>query len=95
MVSVGSAVMSASALSVWPIQRMRSSRISCTPPTVRALRQLRDEGLLEFQRGRRIQVAGGAVAKSVVLAKAQELVQLARREGYRKDELLRLIDDLA
>ena len=65
---------------------------SCT--TLRALRLLRDEGLLEFQRGRGIQVAGGAVAKSIVLAKAQELVQLARREGYRKDDLLKLIENL-
>jgi GntR family transcriptional regulator len=62
---------------------------------LRALRQLRDEGLLEFRRGRGIQVAGGAVPKSIVLTKAQELIQLARREGYRKDELIKLIDDLA
>jgi hypothetical protein len=33
--------------------------------------------------------------KSVVLTKAQELVQLARREGYRRDDLLKLIEDLA
>jgi GntR family transcriptional regulator len=62
---------------------------------LRALRQLRDEGLLEFRRGRGIHVAGGAAPKSVVLARAQELIALARREGYRKDELLKLIDDLA
>jgi GntR family transcriptional regulator len=62
---------------------------------LRALRQLRDEGLLEFRRGRGIHVAGGAVAKSIVLAKAQELVQVARQEGYRKDDLLKLIDNLA
>jgi GntR family transcriptional regulator len=66
-----------------------------TNTVLRALRQLRDEGLLEFQRGRGIQVAGGAVPRSAVLAKAQELVQLARREGYRKDELLKLIETLA
>lgn len=66
-----------------------------TNTVLRALRQLRDEGLLEFQRGRGIQVAGGAVPKSAVLAKAQELVQLARGEGYRKDELLELIEALA
>jgi GntR family transcriptional regulator len=61
---------------------------------LRALRLLRDEGLLEFRRGRGIRVAGDAQAKSVVLAKARELVHIARSEGYRKDELLRLIDDL-
>jgi GntR family transcriptional regulator len=66
-----------------------------TNTVLRALRQLRDEELLEFRRGRGIQVAGGAVPKSIVLAKAQELIQLARREGYRKDDLLKLIEDLA
>ncbi len=61
---------------------------------LRALRLLRDEGLLEFRRGRGIRVAGDARPKSAVLAKAHELVRLARREGYRRDELLRLIDSL-
>jgi GntR family transcriptional regulator len=62
---------------------------------LRAMRLLRDEGLLEFRRGRGIRVAGGAQPKSVVLAQAWALVLLARAEGYRKDELLRLIDHLA
>ncbi len=62
---------------------------------LRALRLLRDEGLLEFRRGRGIRIAGDAVPKSAVLVKAQELVQLARREGYRKSELVELIEDLA
>src|SRR5579885_1736306 len=66
-----------------------------TNTVLRALRLLRDEGLLEFRRGRGTRVAGGAVPRSVVLAKAQELVQLARREGYRKDDLLELIDSVA
>src|SRR5947199_5954433 len=65
-----------------------------TNTVLRALRQLRDEGLLEFRRGRGIRVASDAVPKSIVLAKAQELVQLARREGYRKSDLLELLDDL-
>lgn len=66
-----------------------------TNTVLRALRLLRDEGLLEFRRGRGIHVAGDAQPKSVVLAKARDLVQLARAEGYRKDELLKLIDNLA
>ncbi|MGB9185306.1 MAG: GntR family transcriptional regulator [Solirubrobacteraceae bacterium] len=66
-----------------------------TNTVLRALRQLRDEGLLEFRRGRGIHVAGDAAPKSAVLAKAQELVHLARGQGYRKDELLKLIDTLA
>ncbi len=66
-----------------------------TNTVLRALRMLRDEGLLEFQRGRGIRVTGEAVPRSAVLAKARELVQLARREGYRRDELLQLIETIA
>jgi GntR family transcriptional regulator len=65
-----------------------------TNTVLRALRQLRDEGLLEFRRGRGVRVAGDAVPRSIVAAKARELLQLARREGYRKDELLKLIESL-
>ncbi len=65
-----------------------------TNTVLRALRLLRDEGLLEFQRGRHITVAGGAGPRSVVLAKAQELLGVARREGYRRDELVKLIESL-
>jgi GntR family transcriptional regulator len=62
-----------------------------TNTVLRALRTLRDEGLLEFRRGRGIHVSGDAAPKSTVLAKAHELVELARREGYRKDDLIELI----
>lgn len=65
-----------------------------TNTVLRALRLLRDEGLLEFRRGRGTRVAGGAVPKSIVLAKAQELIHLARQEGYRKDDLLKIIESL-
>jgi GntR family transcriptional regulator len=65
-----------------------------TNTVLRALRMLRDEGILEFQRGRGITVAGGARQKSIVRAKAQELVRVARHNGYRRDELLRLIESL-
>ena len=65
-----------------------------TNTVLRALRLLREEGLLEFQRGRGITVAGGARQKSVVLTRAKELVQLARLEGYRREELIRLIESL-
>jgi GntR family transcriptional regulator len=66
-----------------------------TNTVLRALRLLRDEGLLEFQRGRGITVAGGARRRSVLLAGAIELVRLAREEGYRRDELIRLIEGLS
>ena len=58
---------------------------------LRSLRQLRDEGLLEFRRGRGITVVGDAPEKSVVIAKARELVRLARSHGFRRDELIEII----
>ena len=66
-----------------------------TNTVLRALRLLRDEGLLEFRRGRGITVSGGAVARSIVLDKAHDLVEVARSQGIRRDELLRLIEGLA
>ena len=62
---------------------------------LRALRILREEGLLEFRRGRGTTVAGGARQKSIVLTKAQELVRVARQQGYRREELLRLVESVS
>jgi GntR family transcriptional regulator len=60
---------------------------------LRALRQLRDEGLLEFRRGRGITVAASPEHGAVV-AQARELALLARKYGYRRDELIRIIEAL-
>jgi DNA-binding transcriptional regulator YhcF (GntR family) len=65
-----------------------------TNTVLRALRQLRDEGLLEFRRGRGITVFG-APQRSELIAEAKDLVQLARHHGYRIDELLDLIQSVA
>ena len=65
-----------------------------TNTVLRALRLLREEGLLEFRRGRGISVAG-TPAQGAVLQKARELVAFARRHGYRVDELVELINELA
>jgi DNA-binding transcriptional regulator YhcF (GntR family) len=64
-----------------------------TNTVLRALRELRDEGLLEFRRGRGITVAGSPEHGAVV-AQAKELVRSARRHGYRLQELVRLIEDV-
>ncbi len=61
----------------------------------RALRVLRDEGLLEFRRGRGVTVAGVAPQRSAVVAKARELVALARRQGIGPDELVQVIRQLS
>jgi len=61
----------------------------------RSLHTLRDEGLLEFARGRGVSVTGVALHRSVVVDKARELVKLARRFGYRPDELMQIIDQIS
>src|SRR6266571_2430835 len=58
---------------------------------LRALRLLREEGLLEFRRGRGITVTG-TPQRGAVLAKARELVQLARQHGYGREELITMIE---
>ena len=65
-----------------------------TNTVLRALRVLRDEGLLEFRRGRGISVAG-TPERGAVVARAREFVEFARRQGYRQEELARLIEDLS
>ena len=58
---------------------------------LRALRELRDEGLLEFRRGRGVTVAG-TPDQSAVIDQARELVEFARSRGYRRDELVEIIE---
>jgi GntR family transcriptional regulator len=65
-----------------------------TNTVLRALRVLRDEGLLEFRRGRGISVAG-TPERGAVIARSRELVEFARLHGYRRDELVRIIEQLA
>jgi GntR family transcriptional regulator len=64
-----------------------------TNTVLRALRVLRDEGLLEFRRGRGITVAG-TPERGAVVARATELVKYARGQGYRLDELVQIIETL-
>lgn len=68
--------------------------LGCNTNTVlRALRQLRDEGLLEFRRGRGITVTG-TPEQSNLIERAEELLHYARTQGYKPDELVRLIQQL-
>ena len=65
-----------------------------TNTVLRSLRVLRDEGLVEFRRGRGISVAGTPELGAVV-QRARELVTFARHHGYSVDELLEIIEDVA
>ena len=77
-----------------PPARDMAAVMGVHPNTVfRALRLLRDEGVLEFRRGRGISVVGQP-EHGIVMAKASELLMLARRWGYRRDDLIELIQSL-
>ncbi len=64
-----------------------------TNTVLRSLRLLRDEGLLEFRRGRGVTVAG-TPERTVVLEQARALIEVARRHGYRREELVRMIEGM-
>jgi GntR family transcriptional regulator len=64
-----------------------------TNTVLRALRDLRDERLLEFRRGRGITVTGSA-ERGAVVERARELVHYARTRGYKPEELISIIQQL-
>ena len=64
-----------------------------TNTVLRALRRLREEGLLEFRRGRGV-TGAGSPEQGAVTTRARELVRYARKQGYRVDELIRIIESV-
>jgi GntR family transcriptional regulator len=62
-----------------------------TNTVLRALRLLRDEGLLELRQGHGIRVTG-TPARSAVFSKVAELLQLGRDTGYTRAELLAMLE---
>jgi len=60
---------------------------------LRALHVLREEGLLEFRRGRGITVVGSP-ERGAVLAKTRDLVEFARRHGFDRREVIEMIESL-
>ena len=64
-----------------------------TNTVLRALRVLRDEGLLELGRGRAIVVAG-TPERGAVVARMREFLDFARSQGYRRDEVLTMMESL-
>lgn len=57
----------------------------------RALHLLRDEGLLEFRRGHGITVSG-TPEKGALVTQVRDLVRAARKSGYRKSDLVAMIE---
>jgi len=77
-----------------PLARDLAAVLGVNKNTVlRALRMLRDEGLLEFRRGRGITVAG-TPARGLLVAQARSLLALGRQHGYGRDEVIQMIRDL-
>jgi GntR family transcriptional regulator len=60
---------------------------------LKALRALRDEGLLEFRRGMGVRVSGTA-EQGAVIARARELLSFARKQGYQAAEVIAIIETL-
>jgi len=60
---------------------------------LRALHELREEGLLEFRRGRGITVAG-TPQRGAVLARTRELLEFARHHGFGREEIIQIIESL-
>jgi GntR family transcriptional regulator len=57
---------------------------------IRALHILRDEGLLDFTRGRGVRVVG-TPQKSAVLTRIDELLEFARSQGFKREEVAAMI----
>jgi GntR family transcriptional regulator len=64
-----------------------------TNTVLRALRVLRDEGVVEMGRGRSIRVTGQP-DRGVVALKLKELVDVARQHGYRREDLVTMLQQL-
>jgi GntR family transcriptional regulator len=64
-----------------------------TNTVLRALRLLRDEGLLELRPGHGIRVSG-TPQRGNLLERAHELLGYARSNGYRREELVEIIQSL-
>ena len=64
-----------------------------TNTVLRALRLLREEGLLELGRGRAIIVAGSP-ERSAVVSQLRDFLSFARRQGFRREEIIALIEQL-
>ncbi|MDP9861673.1 MULTISPECIES: GntR family transcriptional regulator [Streptosporangium] len=62
---------------------------------LRALRDLRDEGLLEFRRGRGVSVLSRPDPRSVLEGKLRSLLAEAGQYGYRSDDVIDLIREIS
>jgi GntR family transcriptional regulator len=64
-----------------------------TNTVLRAIRQLRDEGILEAGRGKATTVAG-TPDRSALISRARDLVDFGASHGYGRGELMKIIAEL-
>jgi GntR family transcriptional regulator len=64
-----------------------------TNTVLRALRLLREEGLLEMGRGKAITVAG-TPERGALMTRMKDLVDFGRRQGYEREELIAMMRSL-
>jgi GntR family transcriptional regulator len=64
-----------------------------TNTVLRALRALREEGLLEFRRGLGVRVCG-TPRRTAIVERTRDLVSFARQQGYQPEELITIIQGL-
>ncbi len=77
-----------------PLARDLAAVLGVNKNTVlRALHILRDEGLLEFRRGRGITVAG-TPERGAVLAQVRNLLAFAGQQGYGRSDIIQMISEL-
>lgn len=60
-----------------------------------AMRELREEGVLEFSRGRGVTVSATPPTRVALVDRVHDLVAFAREHGYARDELVTLVQQLA
>ncbi|MET8143727.1 GntR family transcriptional regulator [Sphaerisporangium sp. NPDC005288] len=78
-----------------PPARELAAAIGVNANTVlRALRQLRDEGVLEFRRGRGVSVLASPDGGEVVRRMARELLEEAERYGHGPADVIEIIKEL-
>jgi GntR family transcriptional regulator len=64
-----------------------------TNTVLRALRLLREEGLVEMGKGRAIRVAG-TPERGAVVEKLRDVLEFGRHHGYRREELVALLESI-